>query len=64
MPTITLQQKLEAKQLIFGGLLGTTQLGLDFGEDSAFCGVECKVKNATECGVDHIVEYKSAKWTA
>jgi len=35
-------------------LLGTTQLSLVFGKNSAFCGADCVVKNAVECEVGHV----------
>jgi len=42
-----------------GGLLGTTQLGLDFDEDSKFSGVECEVNDAMEHELDHAIEHQS-----
>lgn len=39
------------------GLLGATELGLDFGKDSTFCGVECVVEHEVEHKLDHVVEH-------
>ena len=43
-----------SKQLV-DDMLGATQLGLDFGKDSAFCGVECEV--------DRAAKQRNTKWT-
>jgi len=43
-------------------MLGATQLGLVFGEDPTFCGVECEVKNAAEHKVDFTVDIPHGMW--
>lgn len=43
-------------------MLGKTQLGLNFVEDSTFWGAEYEVKDAVEHEVDRVVEQQNAKW--